>query len=118
MSRAWHQRFEAERIGGPPGELVAARPYIVPPALLLPLDRVRDSQVRGGVARPLLLVAREEGRVVVVIAPAEDEWVDVALELAADIEEAGALRCAQPLVAVARVEVRVELAQAQREMSR
>jgi hypothetical protein len=34
------------------------------------------------------------------VAPAEDERVDVALQLAAYVEEAGAFRCAQPLVLV------------------
>ena len=51
-------------------------------------------------SRPLLLVVHQEARVVALVAPAEDERVDITLELPADVQEAGALRCTQPFEAV------------------
>src|SRR5512133_36125 len=116
MSRAWHQRFEAQLQGGPPCELVAAGPHVVPAVLALPLDRRGDGQVGGRVPRALPLVAREEARIVTLVAPAEDERVHVTLQLPPNVEEAGALGCAHPFVAVAGVEVGIELADVQRQV--
>src|SRR5262249_56295171 len=117
MSRVWHQGGETELSGRTAGELVGALAHEVPVMGRLPFDRVRNGQVCGRIARALLLVPSQEGRVVAFVAPAEDKRMHVALQLAPDVEETGALRRAQPLVTVARVEVRVELPQVQRQMA-
>jgi hypothetical protein len=77
---------------------VAALADGVPVVLPLPLDRGR--QLRGRVARALLLVPREEARVVALLAPADHERVHVALRLLPHVEEARALRRAQPLIVI------------------
>src|SRR6266550_5895067 len=118
MSRAWHQRFEPELAGRTPGQLVTAAAHLVPAVLALPLDRRGDGQVRGRIARALPLVAHQEARVVALVPPAEHKRMHVTLELAPHVEEAGALRRAQPLVAIARVEVGIELAEVQGQVSR
>ena len=71
------------------------------------LDRVGNGEIGGGVARALPLRARDERRRLAV-SPADDGAVDALLPVAAHVQEAGALRRAEPLVAVAGVEVRAE----------
>ena len=81
------------------------------------LDRLRDGEVGGGVtrARPAVPL-REVGSIAV--PPADDERLDPALLLAASPEKAGALWRAQPLVAVARVDVRAERVEIERDLAR
>src|ERR671930_2255594 len=118
MTRAWHQRREAELVRRPAGQRVAALPHAVPGMGPLPFDRGWNGQVGGRIARPLLLVTSEEARVVAVVAPAEHEWMDVPLQLPPHIQKAGALGRTEPLVAIAGVEVRVELPYVQRQVAR
>jgi hypothetical protein len=84
----------------PPCELVAAVAHNVPVVFVLPRDRRRHRQVGRRVARPLLLVARHEARVIAFIAPADEQRVHFPLQLTAHVEEAGALGCAEALVAM------------------
>ena len=81
------------------------------------LDRGRDRQRRGGIARPLPAVPVGEGAVVAV-APRDHERLDPALVLRPRPEEAGALRRAEPLVAVAGVDVGAERVEIERQLAR
>src|SRR5437588_262371 len=71
------------------------------------VDRGRDGEVRRRVSRSLQLGAGPERRRLLV-APARDDAVDALLPLGTHVQETGALRCAQPFVAVPGVEVRAE----------
>ena len=59
-----------------------------------------------------------ERKSLVVVAPVDDGAVDPVLVLGADVEEARALRRAQPLVAVAGVEVGAEPLEVERRLTR
>src|SRR5919201_6418161 len=98
MLRAWHQRGETEVVRGAARQVVAALAHPVPGTGPLPFDRGRNGQIGGRVACALLLVTGEEARIVAFVAPAEDERMHVALQLAPHVEKAGALRRAQPFV--------------------
>jgi hypothetical protein len=50
------QRLETQLVACAAGELVAAFTHRFPVVLVLPRDRGRHRQVRGRIARPLLLV--------------------------------------------------------------
>ena len=80
------------------------------------LDRGRDRQRRRRVARPLPAVPVGEGAVVAV-APRDHERLDPALVLRPRPEEAGALRRAEPLVAVAGVDVGAERLEVERQLA-
>ena len=90
----------------------AALTHVVRP---LKRDRLRDGEIRRRVARSLLLGARDECRRLCV-APADDRAVDPLLPLGSRVEETGALRRAQPFVAVTGIEVRAELLQVEVEL--
>src|SRR5437763_1560137 len=82
----------------------AALAYVV---LVLERDRLREGEVRLRVARSLLLRAGDERRGLVV-PPARNRSVDPLLPAATNVDEACALRGAEPFVAVAGIEVCVE----------
>jgi len=120
---AQHHRLRRDRLGAEElvqraarlaAQLDAALRLVV---LAHELDRGRHAQVRGGVARALFLRARAE-RCVVAVAPADDRPVDALLPLAADVQEAGALRGTQPFVRVPAVEVRAERVEVERDVGR
>src|SRR5581483_1428389 len=75
-----------------------------PVVLLLEPDRGRDGEVGGRVARPLPTVSVRERRAVLPV-PRDDRGLDRPLCLGPGPEEPGALRRAQPFVAVPRVDV-------------
>ena len=111
----------SERLGAEQGAQLAARlacerdaalAYVV---LALERDRLREGEVRRRVARSLLLRARDERRGLVV-APARDRSVDPLLPPATNVDEACAFRGAEPFVAVAGIEVRVELLEVEVEL--
>jgi len=79
----------------------AARADRVPLVLRLEADRVRDGEPRGNVARPLLLDPLREARALLV-APADDSSVDPLVPLGPHVQEARALRRAEPLVGLRR----------------
>ena len=81
------------------------------------LDRGRDRQRSGGIARPLPAVPVGEGAVGAV-APRDHERLDPALVLRPRPEEACALRRAEPLVTVARVDVGAERVEIERQLAR
>ena len=81
------------------------------------LDRGRDRQRGRGIARPLPAVPVGEGAVGAV-APRDHERLDPALVLRPRPEESRALRRAEPLVAVAGVDVRAERLEIERELAR
>ena len=80
------------------------------------LDRGRNRQDRRRVARPLPAVPVGEGAVVAV-APRDHERLDPALVLGPRPEERRTLRRAEPLVAVAGVDVRPERLEVERQLT-
>ncbi len=89
----------------------------VPIVFPLEGDGRRHREKGGRVAGSLPLVALDE-RVSVGPAPADDERLDERLVLRPDVEERRALRRAEPLVAVAGVNVGVDRAEVNRNLTR
>ena len=86
------------------------------PVLAHEVDRGRDREVCRRIASALPVVPLRELRLAV--APADDERVEGVLVLGQDMEEARALRRAQPFVAVAGVEVRSQALEVERHLTR
>jgi hypothetical protein len=86
---------------------MAALAHGVPAMFLLPVDRGRHREIRGRVARPLVLVAAQE-RAVRPEPPTDDQRLDRVLELPPRVEEARPFGRAQPLVASSCVVVGAE----------
>src|SRR4051812_35118104 len=100
------ERFGAEQRAELAGGLARQGDTTLAIVVLAPeRDRVGHGEVRGRVAGALALRSREERRGVRV-APAHDRAVDALLPLRPHVDEARALRRAQPLVARAGEEVR------------
>jgi hypothetical protein len=104
------QRLEPQLVAGSPRELVAALAHHVPVVLPLPLERSRDTEVRGRIACASFLVMVDESRIVSFVPPTDHQRMHVRLEVATHVEEPGSFRRAHPLVAIAAVVVGVEAA--------
>ena len=98
-----------ERRGEPPAALQIE--------LTVGLDRRRHGQARRRIARSLPAVPLGEARLGAV-APRDHERLDPPLVLRPRPEKPGSLRRAEPLVAVARVDVRPELLEVERQLAR
>ncbi len=107
-------------VAGLPYELVAGLPDGGPVVGPHELDGGRDREERRDVAGALPSVFVHEPRrtgAVAVPPPAHDQRLEDGLDLAASVEERGALRSVHPLVAVAGVEVGAERAQVQDDLA-
>src|SRR4051812_5927763 len=99
----------------PLDEGVAPVPHRVPPPLPLELDRCRNGEERGRVARPLPAVTLDELRLGP--APTDDERVETLLQLRPGPEEPRTLRRTEPLVCVAGIGISTDRRQVDRNMS-
>ena len=88
-----------------------------PVVLRLEGDRRRHREVRRRIARPLPAMKLRERRVVQPV-PRHDRRIDQPLRIGTRVEEARALRRAQPFVAVAGVDVGAERVQVEVELAR
>jgi hypothetical protein len=109
-----------EQVAAGAHERVVAGPQLGPAAgeqLTEPADRWRYTQPRARVvgAGPVELLPQARARAPRVVAVADDGRVDVGLAIAADVQHAGALRRAHPLVKVAGVVGGAEGPQVERE---
>src|SRR5690606_7702816 len=84
---------------------------------LLELDRVRHGEESGNIPRALLLVTGDEG-VPLAPSPANRQGLHPGVMLRADVEECCALGRAEPFVQVARVDIRTQRLEVQRQMPR
>ncbi|KGD44537.1 hypothetical protein DO72_5592 [Burkholderia pseudomallei] len=97
----------------------AALAHAVPVVLALKRDRARHAQERGDVAAALPLVILDElrrPRVLRLPAPTDDERLDKRLHVRPRIQERAALRRAHPFMQDADIEIRIHLAQRQRQL--